>query len=163
MATGRNYGEALKLAQKLGYAEADPSADVEAYDSAAKIAILANAVMSAELDFSDVGREGITRIDIEDVEKAARDSKHIKLIASAYRDEKGHVKASVRPILVPETDILAQVSGVMNALRISTDMQSDVTIMGPGAGGDSAGYGLLSDILTIHRLRVMQKKVRTRE
>jgi len=158
MATGRNYSEALKLAQELGYAEADPSGDVEAYDPAAKITILVNAVMGAELNLSDVEREGITRIGIEDLEKAAKDSKRIKLIASASRDEKDRVKASVKPTLVPETDTLAQVSGVMNALQISMDSQPDVTVIGPGAGADSAGYGLLSDILTIHRLRVMEKR-----
>ncbi|HXZ97775.1 MAG TPA: homoserine dehydrogenase [Candidatus Acidoferrum sp.] len=151
MANGKSYAEALKRAQELGYAEADPSGDVEAYDPAAKITILANAMMEANLDFKQVEREGITRIEMKDLQ---REGKLLKLIASARRDEKGRLEASVKPTLVPATDMLAHVGGVMNALQISTDTQPDVTIIGPGAGGDSAGYGLLVDILTIHRLRL---------
>lgn len=158
IAAGKSYSDALKRAQELGYAEADPSGDVEAYDPAAKITILANALMDAELDYNEVEREGVTRISIDDIKKAAKDLKHIKLIASASRDEKGRVRASVKPTLVPDTDILSNISGVMNALQISTDAQPDVIIMGPGAGGDSAGYGLLSDILTIHRLRATERR-----
>jgi homoserine dehydrogenase len=163
MATGKSYGEALKRAQELGYAEVDPSSDVEAYDPAAKITILANSIMDAELNFNNVEREGITRISNDEVRKATQDSKRLKLIASASRDEQGHVMAGVKPTLVPDTEILAQVGGVMNALQISMDAQPDITIIGPGAGGDSAGYGLLSDILTIHRLRVTEKNGRMKE
>ena len=156
MTTGRSYDEALKRAQEMGYAEADSSGDVEAFDPAAKITILANALMDAELDFNEVEREGISRIGIEDIEEATNNSKRLKLIASASRDEEGHVKAMVKPTLVSDSEILAQISGVMNALQISMDAQPDVTVIGPGAGGDSAGYGLLSDILAIHRLRIME-------
>jgi len=159
MARGKSYSEALRRAQELGYAEADPSGDVEAYDPAAKITILANALMDADLDFKQVKREGINRIEMKDVEKAIEDGKVLKLIASARRNEKSQVEASVKPILLPQTDMLAHVGGVMNALQISMDTQPDVTIVGPGAGGDSAGYGLLSDILTIHRLRLNEELV----
>jgi len=156
MATGRSYDEALKQAQELGYAETDSSGDVEAFDPAAKITILANALMDAELDFNEVEREGISRIGIEDIGEATKNSKRLKLIASASRDKEGRVKAGVKPTLVSDSEILAQISGVMNALQISMDAQPDVTVIGPGAGGDSAGYGLLSDILSIHRLRIME-------
>ena len=64
----------------------------------------------------------------------------------------------MKPTLVSDSEILAQIGGVMNALQISMDAQPDVTVIGPGAGGDSAGYGLLSDILSIHRLRMMEKR-----
>jgi homoserine dehydrogenase len=158
MAEGKSYGDVLKRAQELGYAEVDPTGDVEAYDPTAKITILANAFMDAEVNYTDVEREGITGISIEDITKAAQDSKRIKLIASASQDESGHFNVSVKPALVPNTDILAHVDGVMNALNISMDVQPDITIIGPGAGGDSAGYGLLSDILAIHRLRVLREK-----
>jgi homoserine dehydrogenase len=157
MARGKRYGDALKQAQELGYAEADPTGDVEALDPAAKITILANVLMGAELNFNQVEREGISRISMEDVKKAVRDPRRIKLIASASHDEKGRIQAKVKPILLPVSDMLANVDGVTNALRISLDTQPDVTIMGPGAGGDSAGFGLLSDILTIHRLRAMRE------
>lgn len=158
MAAGRSYSDALKKAQELGYAEAEASGDVEAYDPAAKIAILANAVMDADMNYKDVEREGIARITIEDITKAAQESKHIKLIASASRADDGSVKASVKPTLVPDSDILAHVNGVMNALQMLMDVQSEVTVFGPGAGGDSAGYGLLSDILSIHRLKVERRR-----
>jgi len=159
MGEGRSYSEALRRAQELGYAEADPSGDVEAHDPAAKITILANALMEADLDFKRVEKEGITRIEMKDVEKAIEDGRVLKLIASAHRNERGQVEASVKPTLLPETDTLAHVGGVMNALQISMDTQPDVTIIGPGAGGDSAGYGLLVDILTIHRMRLNAKLV----
>jgi homoserine dehydrogenase len=153
MVAGKSYGEALGRAQQMGYAEVDPAGDVDAYDPAAKITILANALLNAEVEYKDVQRIGITGITIEDIENAARDSKRIKLVASASDDENGCLRVSVKPTLVPDNDILAHVDGVLNALQISMDVQPDVTIIGPGAGGDSAGYGLLSDILSIHKLR----------
>ena len=158
MANGRSYEQALKQAQELGYAESDSSGDVEAFDPAAKMTILANVLMNADLEFDEVEREGISRIRIEDIEKAARTSKRLKLIASASRDEKGCVKAGVKPTLISDSEILAHIGGVMNALQISMDAQPDVTVIGPGAGGDSAGYGLLCDILSIHRLRMIEKR-----
>jgi len=158
MAAGKSYSEVLKRAQEMGYAEVDSTGDVEAYDPAAKITILANALLNAEVDYKDVERVGITGITIEDIKNAAQDSKRIKLIASASREDNGRFNVSVKPTLVPDTDILAHVDGVMNALKISMDVQPDVTIIGPGAGGDSAGYGLLNDILAVHRYRVMKGK-----
>lgn len=158
MAGGKTYADALKRAQELGYAEADPTGDVEAYDPAAKITILANALMGAEVRYADVDRVGISSITVDDLERAARESKRIKLIASASKGADGSVDVSVKPTLVPDTEILAHVSGIMNALQISMDVQSDVTVVGPGAGGDSAGYGLLSDMLAIHRSRLSSRR-----
>ncbi len=153
MASGKSYNDALKQAQELGYAETDPSGDVEAHDPAAKVTILANVLMNAELNYKDVPRDGITHITGDDIRRAAEESKRIKLIASASRHEDGQVEAEVKPTLLPDSAFLAHVAGVTNALQISTDVQPDVTIVGPGAGGDSAGYGLVSDILAVHRLR----------
>jgi homoserine dehydrogenase len=153
MAAGKSYGEVLKRAQQLGYAEVDPTGDVEAHDPAAKITILANALMNADVNYHDVKPEGITHVTLDDINAAAKESKRIKLIAAAQQDEQGRFAVSVKPTLVATTDILAHVDGVNNALKISMNVQPDVTIIGPGAGGDSAGYGLLSDVLTIHKLR----------
>ena len=153
MATGESYGEALRRAQQMGYAEVDPTGDVEGYDPAAKITILANALLNVQVQYNDVERIGITGITSENIKDAARDSKRIKLVASASHNESGRFNASVKPHLLPDNDILAHVDGVQNALEISMDVQPDVTIIGPGAGGDSAGYGLLNDILAIHKLR----------
>jgi len=158
MTAGKNYNEVLKRAQELGYAEIDPSGDVEAYDPTAKITILANALMNADVNYRDVERQGITHITLDDINEAAKESKRIKLIASASKDAKGEWVASCKPTLLPSADTLAHVDGVMNALKISMDVQPDVTIIGPGAGGDSAGYGLLSDVLTIHRLRKLNAR-----
>jgi homoserine dehydrogenase len=153
MAAGRSYESALHHAQEAGYAEADPSGDVEACDPAAKAVILANALMGAGLGYSDVDRVGITSVTAEDLAIAAAQSKRLKLIVSVRRQADNSVKASVKPALVDVSDPLAHVDGVTNALQISMEAQPEVTIVGPGAGGDSAGYGLLSDMLAIHRMR----------
>jgi homoserine dehydrogenase len=153
MAKGNEYGSVLKDAQARGYAEADPTGDVEAHDPAAKITILANALLNADVNYNDVEKEGITRVTFNDIQKAASESKRIKLIAEAYPTQKKEFKVSVKPTLLPESDILAHVDGVMNALQFSMNVQPDVTVIGPGAGGDSAGFGLLSDIISIHLAR----------
>lgn len=155
MGTGKSYGDALGRAQQMGYAEVDPTGDVEAHDPAAKITILANAFLNAEVEYRNVERIGITGITNENIKDAARNSKRIKLVASASGGESGRFNVSVKPTLVPDNDMLAHVDGVLNALMISMDVQPDVTIIGPGAGGDSAGYGLLNDILSIHKLRAV--------
>jgi homoserine dehydrogenase len=150
MESGTTYADALKRAQELGYAEVDPTGDVEAWDPTAKIVILANVLMSGKVKTAEVPREGITKLTSTDVESARKDEKTIKLIAKAYRED-DQVKAQVQPERLPLTDMLSHVSGVLNAITITTDVQPDVTIIGPGAGGDSAGYALLSDMLAINR------------
>lgn len=148
--TGRTYNEALRTAQQLGYAEADPSGDVEAWDPAAKITILANVLMDGKIKLAEVRREGITGTTLHDIQEARSRGKRIKLVARAYKD-KARIKAQVVPERLRETDLLSHVSGVMNALVLSTDMQPDIAIIGPGAGPDSAGYALLSDLLALNR------------
>jgi homoserine dehydrogenase len=150
MESGRPYSEALRRAQELGYAEADPTGDVEAWDPTGKIVILANVLMSGKLKVAEVHREGITHLTLTDVGSARKEGKRIKLVAKAYVEE-GKVKAQVQPERLPLADMLTHVSGVLNAITITTDVQPDVTIIGPGAGGDSAGYALLSDMLAINR------------
>jgi len=151
MATGRTYTQALRTAQELGYAEADPSSDVEAWDPAAKITILVNVLMGGRISPADVRRQGITGITAEDISDARTKGKRIKLVARADRDE-GRIKAQVIPERLGESDLLSHVSGVLNAMVLSTDVQPEVAIVGPGAGGDSAGYALLSDLLTLNRI-----------
>jgi homoserine dehydrogenase len=150
MESGKTYSEALKRAQELGYAEVDPTGDVEAWDPTGKIVILANVLMSGKVKVTEVHREGITNITPVDVESATKEVKRIKLVAKAYVED-GEVKAQVQPERLPLTDVLTHVSGVLNAITITTDVQPDVTIIGPGAGGDSAGYALLSDMLAVNR------------
>jgi len=151
MAAGRTYTQALKTAQELGYAEADPITDMEGWDSAAKITILANAVMGGRIRLADVRRQGITRITSEDMSDAQAKRRRIKLVAKAYR-EKDRIRTQVMPERLEESDLLSHVSGVLNAMILSTDVQPEVAIVGPGAGGDSAGYALLSDLLALNRI-----------
>jgi homoserine dehydrogenase len=150
MAAGKTYEQALEKAQELGYAEADPSSDTEGWDSTAKITILTNVLMAGRIKLADVRREGIRGITVEDVRDARATGKRIKLVAKAYRDE-GRIRAQVIPERLEENDLLSHVSGVLNAMILSTDVQPEVTIVGPGAGGDSAGYALLSDLLALNR------------
>jgi len=152
MAKGKDYSNALKNAQTRGYAEVDPTGDVEAHDPAAKITILANALMNRNIRYTDVKSEGITKITAQDISNATADSKTIKLLAQAS-EVGGKLEVNVKPTLLPDSDMLAHVNGIINALNISTDVQPDLTLVGPGAGGDSAGYGLLCDIIAIHNLR----------
>jgi homoserine dehydrogenase len=150
MEQGREYDEVLKEAQEKGYAETDPTADVEGFDPLAKIVILANAVMGGNVDIDTVPREGITKVTLEDVEKAKKEGKRIKLIGKAWR-ENGEVKAQLKPEALPLTDPLANVMGVLNVVTFETDLTGDVTIIGPGAGAYTAGYAMLTDMLEIHR------------
>ncbi len=150
MEEGRSYADVLKEAQDKGYAETDPTADVEGYDPMAKIVILANAVMDGNVDINAVYREGITKITLKDIEKAKKEGKRIKLIGKAWR-ENGTVKAQIKPEILPVADPLANVMGVLNAITFETDVTGDVTIIGPGAGAYTAGYAMLTDMLEIHR------------
>ena len=150
MEKGGAYADILKEAQRLGYAEVEPSADVEGWDAVGKTVIVANSVMGAALKPGDVEREGITKITPKDIEAAKRQGKRIKLIAHAWRDG-AKVKAKVSPELVELSDPLASVSGTTNALTFETDGLGAVTIIGKGAGGVETGHGILTDLLAIHR------------
>ena len=149
---GKSYEEVLKKAQNLGYAEADPTADVEGYDALAKIVILAKTVMNGDINIKDVPREGITEIKKEKVESAIKNGKKMKLIARAWR-EGNKIMAKVSPEEISTEHPLANVNGVLNAITFTTDVAGEITIIGPGAGGSSAGYALLTDLLSIHRMK----------
>jgi homoserine dehydrogenase len=156
MASGRDYAEALVDAQARGYAETDPTADVEGYDAVAKTLILAALVFGYTLKPGQVVRQGITTITMEHIQAATNQDKRIKLIASLRmlsgddgRD--ASLEARVEPTLLPLTDPLARVDGVMNALTIHSDTLSEVTIIGPGAGAVQTGQGLLADVLACVR------------
>jgi homoserine dehydrogenase len=150
MEQGEKYEDVLREAQELGYAEADPTADVEGLDAVAKIMILGNALLGGELKVEDVEREGITGITPADIMAAKSQGQRIKLIAEAYMED-GVVKARVSPERVHLSDPLAGVTGTLNALTVMTDGLFEVTVIGGGAGGVGTAHGLLSDILAIHR------------
>jgi homoserine dehydrogenase len=151
MEEGKNYEDALKEAQELGYAETDPTADVEGWDAAVKTVIMANVVMGGNVTIEDVQRKGITEITLDDVKKAKENNKRIKLIAEVAK-ENNMIKVSVSPKEIPITHPLANVMGAINALTFTTDHLGDITIIGPGAGRVETGQALLTDILAINRL-----------
>ena len=148
MATGRSYSEALAEAQAHGYAEADPTADVEGYDAVAKTLILASLVFGQSLRLEQVVRQGITTITPEQMQRARDSGKRIKLIAALTQKE-GTLEARVAPVELPLSDPLARVDGVMNAITISSDSLTEVTVIGPGAGKLVTGQGLLADLIAI--------------
>jgi homoserine dehydrogenase len=156
MSSGQDYAEALAQAQAKGYAESDPTADVEGFDAVAKTMILAALVFNRPLTLERVQREGITRITQQQVQAAADAGQRIKLIASLQlqpgRDGQPEtLEASVKPTSLPLSDPLARVDGAMNALTIRADTLSAVTIIGPGAGGMETAQGLLADVLACVR------------
>ncbi|GHO45632.1 homoserine dehydrogenase [Ktedonospora formicarum] len=151
MAEGREYAEVLADAQALGYAEADPTADVEGYDALAKAMILSALLFEQPLTVEQVTRTGITGVSREQVAQASEEGKRIKLIASVRRHESGKVEASVEPVALPLSDALAHVNGAMNAITFESEALAKVTVIGPGAGGIETGQGLLTDILAIAR------------
>ena len=152
MEEGAAYEDVLKAAQDLGYAEADPSGDVEGYDARAKVAILANVVMGIPLAIDRISCQGITRISSAQIEEARSKKSRWKLIGSVRRDGDA-VFASVAPEMVELSHPLAGVMGATNALTLETDLLGEVTIVGPGAGRDETGFSILTDLLKIHRLQ----------
>jgi homoserine dehydrogenase len=147
---GMEYADALRLAQKLGYAEADPTADVEGYDAVAKTVILANVLLGGEITPADVKRQGIASLTREQVLAVKDQGFRYKLIAQAKRAG-AKIQASVAPQKLPLADPLAGVMGAQNALTFDTDLIGKVTIQGAGAGKTETGYAILTDILAIHR------------
>lgn len=154
MTAGRDYAEALKEAQINGYAEADPTADVEGYDTLAKTLILSALVFDHPLRPDQVLRQGITTLTSEQVARASSESKRIKLVASLRLSSEDSAKESavgarVEPVELALDDPLARVDGVMNAIGVQTDTLPEVTIIGPGAGRLQTGQGLLADLIAI--------------
>jgi homoserine dehydrogenase len=150
METGMSYTDALAEAQSKGYAEADPTGDVEGFDAAGKVAILANVLMNVPLKVSDVEREGISKLTFNDIESAKSAGERWKLIGRLERNGSS-VKASVKPQRIPLAHPLAGVMGATNAITYTTDFLGATTVIGAGAGRKETAYALLQDILAIHR------------
>jgi homoserine dehydrogenase len=149
MAEGQTYEAVLKEAQRLGYAETKPDADVKGWDAQAKVVILANVLMGADLKPSDVPTQGITGITVDNIEKAKKEDKRYRLIGKVWK-EGGKVKAQVSPEIVGTDDFLYHVTGVTNAITFSTDVLGKVTMVGPGAGKKETGFSLLVDFINLH-------------
>jgi len=152
MEAGATYTAALKDAQAKGYAEADPTGDVEGFDAAGKVVIMANLLMGQSLTLGEVDRQGITRLTSGDIAAAKAAGERWKLIGRVETIGDRTI-ASVKPTRLPIHHPLASVSGATNAITFSTDLLGDVTLVGPGAGRIETGYAIVGDLLAIHRKR----------
>jgi homoserine dehydrogenase len=145
------FQEALTNAQKLGYAETEPSMDIDGFDAACKVVILANWIMNKRITLRDVDRTGIRDVSLQALEEAAKRGNTIKLIGSIDGD-----KATVKPMEIAKTNPLC-VSGVLNAVTFSTEYAGEQTIIGKGAGGMETASAVLRDLLDIrHKLATKQ-------
>jgi homoserine dehydrogenase len=144
------FAECLKDAQRLGYAEADPTFDVEGHDTAQKLAILASLSFGIKVDPEAVYVEGISTITPEDLEAADELGYRIKLLGVAVATEAG-IEQRVHPTMVPKDSAIAQVMGVTNAVTIDPDPINEITLVGPGAGGEATASAVVSDIGDIAR------------
>jgi homoserine dehydrogenase len=147
MGDGVSYAEALADAQRRGLAEADPSADVDAHDPAAKLAILAMLAFRLRIDPSHIERVGIRGIEPAQLEAARRRGFVVKLIAAATMHDDTTVEADVRPRLVPADAPMARVHGIMNAVALDAEYAGTLVFEGPGAGPDAAASAVLGDLI----------------
>ncbi len=147
---GRDFPEVLAEAQALGYAEADPAFDVEGIDAAHKLTILASIAFGIPLQFDKVYIEGISRITREDVAYAEQLGYRIKHLGIARRDERG-AQLRVHPTLIPQRQLLASVSGVMNAVLVKGDAVGQSLFYGAGAGAEPTASAVVADIIDVVR------------
>lgn len=152
-ATGAGFTEALEEATALGYAEADPSADVDGFDAAAKAAILASLAFHTRVSAADVYREGITDVTAADVASAREMGCVIKLLCLAERAN-GAVSVRVYPAMIPRTHPLAAVNGAFNAVFVEADAAGPLMFYGAGAGGAATASAVLGDIVAVARNRL---------
>ena len=155
--TGAGFEEALEEAQDLGYAEADPTADVEGFDAAAKAAILASLAFHSRVTAADVHREGITDITAGDIASAAQMGSVVKLLAICSLSEGpggGAVSARVHPAMIPRSHPLASVRDAYNAVFVESEAAGQLMFYGPGAGGAPTASAVLGDLVTVARNRL---------
>ncbi len=159
--TGAGFEEALEEAQDLGYAEADPTADVEGFDAAAKAAILASLAFHSRVTAADVHREGITDVTAADIASAAQMGSVVKLLAiaelvpSASNGEGAEgVSVRVHPAMIPRSHPLASVREAFNAVFVESDAAGQLMFYGPGAGGAPTASAVLGDLVTVARNRL---------
>lgn len=147
---GADFDTALRQAQELGYAEADPASDIEGYDAAYKLSILASLAFHTHIHPDRVYREGITRLSPRDFRYAAELGYAIKLLAIA-RKEDSSAFVRVHPALLPEGELLAKVDGVLNAVQVEGDLTGRVLFQGAGAGSRPTASAIMADVLDAAR------------
>jgi homoserine dehydrogenase len=144
------FAECLKEAQRLGYAEADPSFDIEGHDTAQKLVILASIAFGTKIDPRAVYSEGIASITPADLNAAAELGYRVKLLGVAVKTAAG-IEQRVHPTMVPRESAIAQVMGVTNAVTIDADGLAPITLIGPGAGGEATASAIIADLADIAR------------
>jgi homoserine dehydrogenase len=149
---GLTFEACLAEAQRLGYAEADPTFDIEGNDTAHKLAILTSLAFGTEISADDIYLEGISNISIEDIRAADELGYRIKLLGVAQRTESG-IEQRVHPTMVPKESVIAQVDGVTNAVAIESDVLGELLMSGPGAGGNATASAVMGDIADIAKSR----------
>ncbi|MDT7728388.1 MAG: homoserine dehydrogenase [Actinomycetota bacterium] len=157
--TGAGYSETLDEASRLGYAEADPTADVDGYDAASKAAILASLAFHTRITAADVHREGIADVTSSDLAAAKLLGRTVKLLAICERVNSDHgvesVSVRVHPVMIPRSHQLAGVNGAFNAVYVEADAAGELMFYGQGAGGGPTASAVLGDLVTAARNRVL--------
>lgn len=148
MEEGLRYEDALAEAQEKGFAEADPTSDVEGYDVLYKVVILAQVIMGVPLTTEDVSCQGMTDLTVDDIRAAKAEGKRWKLLARIRQTESG-VQASVAPEKLAASDPLAGVEGATNAVTYDCDLSGPITLLGAGAGRMETGFSLLIDLINL--------------
>ncbi|RUM99464.1 homoserine dehydrogenase [Pseudaminobacter arsenicus] len=151
-AEGLSFDECLKDAQRLGYAEADPTFDIEGHDTAHKLAILTSLAFGCRISADDIYMEGISNISQADIQAAGELGYRIKLLGVAQQTESG-IEQRVHPTMVPTASVIAQVHGVTNAVAVETDILGELLLSGPGAGGNATASAVVGDIADIAKSR----------
>ena len=151
--SGADFSESLEEAQALGYAEPDPTADVEGFDAAAKAAILASLAFHTRVTASDVHREGITEVTAADIASAKVLGRIVKLLAICERTDEG-VAVRVHPAMIPRTHPLATVGGAYNAVFVDAKSAGQLMFYGAGAGGTPTASAVLGDLVAVARNRL---------
>jgi homoserine dehydrogenase len=144
------FDECLREAQRLGYAEADPTFDIEGQDTAQKLAILASLAFGTRIDPDAVYVEGISSIALADLDAAAELGYRVKLLGVAVKTEAG-IEQRVHPTMVPKESAIAQVMGVTNAVTLDAEGLAPITLVGPGAGGAATASAIVADLADIAR------------
>src|SRR5690606_1883698 len=145
---GRAFGDALAEAQQLGYAEADPTFDVEGIDAAHKLVILASLAFGIPLQFDKVYTQGITGLDLQDLAYARELGYRIKHLGIARQTDKG-VEVRVHPTLIPDNSLIAEVDGVMNAVMVKGDAVGPTLFYGAAAGAEPTASAVVADIIDV--------------
>lgn len=149
---GISFEDCLADAQRLGYAEADPTFDIEGNDTAHKLAILTSLAFGTQISADDIYLEGISNISLADIKAADELGYRIKLLGVALKTESG-IEQRVHPTMVPVRSVIAQVHGVTNAVAIETDLLGELLLSGPGAGGAATASAVIGDLADIAKSR----------